>query len=545
MKKILLPLLVVISFQISAKTYKQPNPYQQYFDKAYNQYPSIPKGMLEAVSHTMTHFKHIDINEPESCSGLPRVYGVMGLTLDGKNYFRNNLISVSKISGYTTNDIISNPEKNILAYAKAFNQLCQNNNLKSNKPEDYVNILTELSELPLTGLQNNFALNSHLYSVLSFMNDADNQLLYKMPAYKVDFIKVFGAANYQILSSSKITLNNSGVFSNLGKAFSPVNGNVLSPDYPPGIWDPAPSCNFSSRSGTPVSAVVIHTVQGSYAGAISWAKNCNSNVSYHYVIRSSDGQVTQMVYEKDKGWHVGSENPYTIGYEHEGYISDPSWYTNAMYNSSADLTRDVCNSGYGINPLRTYFGPGCSGGSSSCLQGSCVKIKGHQMYPNQSHTDPGPNWNWEKYYKLINNNPTVTTLTSSTGTHYDTGGASGNYSDDERKVWLINIPGATTITLTFTSFNLENNYDYLFIYDGNSVNAPLIGKYTGTNSPGTVTSSGGTLTIEFRSDCATTAAGWTANWTSNAVPPPPSDNTPPTTTINAPSNWITQIYRCR
>jgi len=114
-----------------------------------------------------------------------------------------------------------------------------------------------------------------------------------------------------------------------------------------------------------------------------------------------------MVREAYKAWHVGSENPYTIGTEHEGFVSDPAWYTTAMYNSSAALARDIVNSGYGISGLRTYDGPSSSVVTST---GACIKIKGHQHYPNQTHTDPGINWNWPKFYTLVNNNPTVTTF---------------------------------------------------------------------------------------------------------------------------------------
>src|SRR3546814_1715674 len=76
----------------------------------------------------------------------------------------------------------------------------------------------------------------------------------------------------------------------------------------------------------PISAVrevAIHTMQGSYAGSISWFQNSSSQVSAHYLIRSSDGQVTQMVREYNKAWHVRSHNPRSIGIEHEGYISNP------------------------------------------------------------------------------------------------------------------------------------------------------------------------------------------------------------------------------
>ncbi|GIV28253.1 MAG: hypothetical protein KatS3mg027_2067 [Bacteroidia bacterium] len=63
------------------------------------------------------------------------------------------------------------------------------------------------------------------------------------------------------------------------------NQQVLSADYPPAIWDPAASCNYSSRNGTQISAVTIHVVQGSYAGCISWFKNCAAGVSAHYVFK--------------------------------------------------------------------------------------------------------------------------------------------------------------------------------------------------------------------------------------------------------------------
>ena len=256
------------------------------------------------------------------------------------------------------------------------------------------------------------------------------------------------------------------------------------------------------------------------------------------MIRSSDGQVTQMVLEANKAWHVGSANPYTIGYEHEGYVNDPAWYTQAMVSSSADLSRDVTQSGYGINPLRTYFGPATTGTNTL---GSCTQIKGHQHYPSQSHTDPGINWDWEEYYQLINNNPPVTNFTSGSGSLFDSGGSTGNYSDDERETYLIAPTGATSVTIDFISFDLENNWDYMFVYDGNAVGDPLLGTFTGSNLPSSLTSTGGSILIEFRSDCATNNAGWEIVWTSNAAPGA-GDYVDPTTTVSAPSTWQTTDF---
>jgi PKD repeat protein/N-acetyl-anhydromuramyl-L-alanine amidase AmpD len=513
------------------------NPYQAEFAAAYQAYPNIPAGALEAVSHTTTRMNHLTIFEQESCLGLPRAYGLMGLILDGKGYFRNNLKTVSRLSGISENDIIVNPASHVMAYASAFNFLLDSLGLAGAALEDQAYVFVLLSEIPQDGNPvNDFALNSHLYSVLTFMKESDYQQFYGFPAHQVDMERIFGQQNLAVLSATSVSLGNGAIQSN---SSTYIPQSQRSPDYGPGIWTPAPSCNYSSRSGTAVSAITIHTVQGSYAGAISWAQNCSSNVSYHYVVRSSDGQVTQMVYETDKGWHVGSENPYTIGYEHEGYVSSPSWYTTALYNASSDISRDIVNSGYGINPLRTYYGASSTGINTL---GSCIRIKGHQHYPNQTHTDPGIYWDWERYYKLINNNPSVTSLTATTGSFYDSGGAGAAYDDDERTVTTIAPPGATSVTLTFSQFDLETNWDYLFIYDGATVNDPLIGVYTGTTSPGSITATGGALTVEFRSDCATVNPGWVATWTSNATPPPPVDNVAPTTAVSAPSAWITQDF---
>lgn len=545
MKKLLLSISIIFScFQVaySVDDLLVVNVHQRSFDKAYQLNPSIPKGVLEAVAFTQTRFKHIDANVEASCMGYPKTSGVMGLVENGENYFRNNLVYVSQLSGYSANEIKTNPEKSILAYAKAFATLQNQLSIYGNNLVDYIPIFIALSELPLSDdLQNDYALNSHLYQLYWFLSESQFQNFYNFPNYQLSLPTIFGS-NYQVLSASSVVIGPNSISNSSGTSYllSGAGNTVASPDYPPAIWNPT-ICNYSSRNGVAISAVAIHFVQGSYAGCISWFKNCSANASAHYVIRSSDGQVTQMVYESDKAWHIGSENPYTLGTEHEGYIDNISWFTTAMYQSSADLTRDMCTSN-NINPLRCYYGPSCSGTTAQCLIGNCTKIKGHQMFPNQTHTDPGPNWNWERFYKLINNSQTVTTVTTTSGNFYDSGGPSANYTNDERKLWLFQPTGVTSISMNFSSFSLENNYDFLFLYDGSSVNSPLIGKYTNTVSPGNVNSSGTTLLAEFRSDCATTSPGWVATYTSNAVPTNTVDNVIPTTQVSTTGAWQTANF---
>jgi hypothetical protein len=100
----------------------------------------------------------------------------------------------------------------------------------------------------------------------------------------------------------------------------------------------------------------------------------------------------------------------------------------------------------------------------------------------------------------------------------DTGGTTGNYTDRESWVRTMtpNNPGLK-LRATFSSFNLENNWDYLYIFDGADELAPILTPdgLTGTTNPGVFnsTASDGSLTFIFYSDQGTVASGWDATIT--------------------------------
>jgi N-acetyl-anhydromuramyl-L-alanine amidase AmpD len=466
--------------------------YESAFQSAYQVCPDVPQGLLEAISFTNTHCNHLtdDNYFHDGPDAMPRAYGLMGLVKDGKGYFRENLHLVSKLSGISEAEILQSPAKNVMAYAKAFDRLVKAN--KATNIQGYLSVIQQLSELPIGEEKDVYPLQSMLYSVCLFMNDAEQAEKYDFPKYDIDLKSVF-AEHYDMLTAPELSVNRGA-------------------DYPLAIWDPAPECNFSNRT-SPVSAVAIHYTEGSYAGCISWFKNCDAQVSAHYVIRSSDGQVTQMVREADKAWHARTANPYSIGIEHEAYGNIWSFFTEAMYKSSANLVRNICSRYAAIDGHRTFYRDTLDNGQ--CLNNgvhdlggetACTKIRGHQHFPDQSHTDPGPYWDWNYYYKLINEGTPVTVLQGSEGRldHQ-------NYGDDERKIWVIRGPEMSTIQLNFSSFDLEPNYDFLWIYDGDNVYAPKIGRWN-TRTPGTVKASGNVMCVEFRSDCATTNTGWQASW---------------------------------
>ena len=148
----------------------------------------------------------------------------------------------------------------------------------------------------------------------------------------------------------------------------------------------ASSSNYSnySRTGSDIDYVVVHTVQGSYSGCISWFQNSSAGVSAHYVVRSSDGQITQMVKEEDVGWHAGnwSYNEASVGIEHEGYVESPdTYYTTAMYSASGALVADIV--------------------ARTDVTADRSHIIAHSEVPSATHTDPGSGWDWDTYMSYI------------------------------------------------------------------------------------------------------------------------------------------------
>lgn len=159
------------------------------------------------------------------------------------------------------------------------------------------------------------------------------------------------------------------------------------PDHPLAQWQPATRANYTEadRPAThPIDLVVIHVTQADYSGTLGIFQHPRKKVSAHYVVRSGDGQVAQCVRESDIAWHAGNwrYNTRSIGIEHEGWVDEPGYFTEAMYTRSAALTAAICAK-YGIPKDRAH-------------------VIGHYEIPGTDHTDPGPHWDWPRYMRLVN-----------------------------------------------------------------------------------------------------------------------------------------------
>jgi spore germination protein YaaH/PKD repeat protein len=145
---------------------------------------------------------------------------------------------------------------------------------------------------------------------------------------------------------------------------------------------------------------------------------------------------------------------------------------------------------------------------------------------------------YAEFWNAINDKLTDCYQDPCSGTIHDFGGATKNYYNNEDYTWTIAPPNATSLDVSFSSFDVETNYDYLYIYDGNSTAAPQIpgSPFTGTVSPGTFSTSTGAVTFRFTSDISTVKPGFFATYTCN------QDDVAPTSSINVAGTWQTAAY---
>jgi hypothetical protein len=131
---------------------------------------------------------------------------------------------------------------------------------------------------------------------------------------------------------------------------------------------------------------------------------------------------------------------------------------------------------------------------------------------------------YTELWGLIANKFSSEAIAPEADTIYDSGGPAYNYYNDEIYLYTISAPLEKTIQLTFEYFDLEPEYDSLWIYDGQDTTTLLLGAYSGIDDPGTLISTSHYLTLKFSSDVGITGQGWKAIYQFN---PPSAINEKP------------------
>lgn len=94
-----------------------------------------------------------------------------------------------------------------------------------------------------------------------------------------------------------------------------------------------------------------------------------------------------------------------------------------------------------------------------------------------------------------------------------------NYTQDSHCEWLIKANDSKKfITLSFRSMGTECSYDYVFVYDGDSFNSPLLGSFSGKTDPQQVIASSGYMLVLLYSDTNYVLDGFRAEFSITDCP---------------------------
>lgn len=390
-------LLIVTLFLTTQFNAQNANRVSNYFSIAAAKY-NIPEDILLAIAGSQTHFTNIiPIPEQDKKLHQPPVYGIMALRDD--EWFGHSLRYAANLINQPITVVKSNLYFNILGAAAYLSQLAEKAKIDKPVAANWKTVLENYSGIPQESLREFYS-----FEVMQCYREG--------------------------LSFNEIILNPHPEFDL--KVFRPdVRGEtgptaIESTDYPAAIWDPSP--NFTTNSITQ-SLAVVHTTEGGFAGSLSWLKNPDAQASSHYIIRSSDGYMVQLVRESNKAWHARCWNGSMLGVEHEAYVAVPSYYTDAMYISSAALFRHFAqkfsfpmtrNRIIGHNEWQNTTWKTWMAANFPAVDVTC-----------NTHTDPGVHWDWPFYMQLVTEDTTRPEIIAQTPAVNDT------------------VSRNTTITLTF------------------------------------------------------------------------------------------------
>ncbi|EPX59665.1 Negative regulator of beta-lactamase expression [Cystobacter fuscus DSM 2262] len=392
---------------------RTPHELNEAFARAAGEF-QVPADLLKAIAYAETRFEMLSTQQ--EFEGMPAAHGLMALR--GENLARG-----ARLAGVTEEAARTKPEENIRAAAALLSSYAAQAGLDRSDVGAWAPVVVKLSGITHPDAQAEYV-HRDVYGVMR------KGMVARTPEGRV-----------------AVSLMPSEVAARFD---SPrVRAMLAGPDYAAAVWRPSP--NYGSRptgAQGDVQMIVIHTCEGTYSSCWSWLTNSASGVSAHYVVREDGGEISQLVRESDRGWHVGasydpslnggtmgslsgvSVNHFSVGIEHGGSASQSS-FPAGQIEASAKLSCDI-SKGQAV-PIDSYH------------------IVAHGKLQPASRTDPGPNWPWSTYLSKVKSycgTPSTTAITVD----------SDNALNDSAK-------GYIELTGTWASASSTPNYfgsDYLY-----------------------------------------------------------------------------------
>jgi hypothetical protein len=371
----------------------------------------VPVDILKGIAFAETRLQHLvwASGDTASCTGLPRAYGVMALRDD--QFFGRSLQIAATLIGETPDIVRKDPFQNIRGAAAYLKHLYEGERLPDGTVpgaiESWQHTVARYCGMPQPELA-----AQHAYEVLQRIDKGYHEFGIDLPARNLDMHTVRATARECYALAQQVP-------NMVGEQAPNIVGKTTGqPDYPPAHWAPAYPGHWYT-TGKKKDFVVIHDMEGYYLSVISYFQMSSTNASVHYNVNGlqdspSDapaGDITQQVEEQYWAWHAVCLNQYSFGIEHEGFVSNPVWWTPEMYKASANLVKHLCDT-HGIPKDRNHII-----GHDEYLNSTWMSWAVSNGYPGtfgtcNSHTDPGVNWDWGFFMQLITGNLTAPRITS-------------------------------------------------------------------------------------------------------------------------------------
>lgn len=304
---------------------------------------------------------------------------------------------------------------------------------------------------------------------------------------------------------------------NLTVNFSNASTNATA--YSWNFGDPASGSNNTS---TAVNPSHIYLATGIYTVTLTASNTCGTSTTtdtYTMTIDLSTPLPCSGLTE-----YSGCSGTITDGSGGQDYADNQScqWRITGTAGQAIQITFSSFATEAGYDFVRIYNGNDATapllGSYSGTSLPASVTSSGNVIYITFSSDEFVTAAGFMLSYACVTPPPPVvlcsgtTILTDCNGTITD-GSSTSNYANNMVCNWSIAPPGATSITLTFTDFSTETNYDFVKIWDSADNSGPVLGNYSGTTVPAAVTATSGSMLVRFTSDVSVVAAGWTATYT--------------------------------
>ncbi len=316
----------------------------------------VPASLLRSIGYVETRWQMV--HGEEEFAGQPAAHGVMALR--GPRLARG-----ARLARATEKAVRTDPAANIRAAAALLRSYADSMGVSGDDAAEWAPVAAEYSGIAVAAGRESYAQD-------------------------IVAVQAGQRAQPSTLSASRAALDCTTT--------PPV---VASPtDQPGATWRASP--NYNTRmagDGGIVHMVIIHSCEGGYSGCWSWLTTAASEVSAHYVVREDGAEISQLVREPLRAWHIGAtydaslngghelklqgvqSNHFTIGVEHGGYASQTLWPTEQI-DASARLVCEITKR-WQIPRDRQH-------------------IVSHGQLQPYNRTDPGSNFPWDDYMARIN-----------------------------------------------------------------------------------------------------------------------------------------------